>query len=49
MLGLLQPILMVAGLLAWFITKNRRWAILTIIGVAWFLYDIAVIVAANLR
>lgn len=45
---LLQPILMVGGLLAWFITKNRRWAILSLIGLAWFVLDIARLVAIGM-
>lgn len=45
---LLQPVLMIVGLLGWFISKNKRWAILSLIGLAWFVIDIAVLVSRQL-
>ena len=45
---LLQPIMMLGGLLCWFITKNKRWAIVSLIGLVWFVIDVAVIVARQL-
>ena len=47
-MALLQPTLMLGGLLAWFITKNKRWAILSLIGLVWFVLDIAYLVAIGM-
>lgn len=45
---LLQPVLVIGGLLGWFITKNKRWAILSLIGLAYFVSDVAVIVSRQM-
>ena len=33
-------LLIVAGLVITFATKNKRWLILTVLGVAWFIVDV---------
>lgn len=48
-IALLQPVLVVVGLLGWAISKNRRWLILSGIGLAWFLLDFFIIAAGQLR
>lgn len=37
---MIDLLLMVGGLVGWFITKNKRWLILTIIGIVWFILDV---------
>jgi hypothetical protein len=32
--------LIVGGPVLWLITKNRRWMILTVLGIAWFVIDV---------
>ena len=32
--------LIVGGPVLWLITKNRRWLILTVLGIAWFVIDV---------
>lgn len=43
MLNLIQIALIIIGPFAWFITKNKRWAILSLAGIAWFIYDVLVL------
>jgi len=45
---LLQPILIVGGLVAWFITKNKRWTILCLIGLVWIILDVAPLIKAGM-
>ena len=41
--------LMVAGPVLWAITKNRRWMILTLVGVGLFVLEILLIAAGALQ
>ena len=33
-------LLIVTGVVLAFVTKNKRWLILTVLGIAWFLFDV---------
>ena len=33
-------LLIVAGVVLAFVTKNKRWLILTVLGIAWFIVDV---------
>jgi hypothetical protein len=42
-------LLIVAGLVITFATKNKRWLILTVLGIAWFCVDVLLIAMAGVR
>ncbi len=37
---MLQPLMIVAGPVLWFITKNRRWLAVSMVGIGWFVADV---------
>ena len=43
MCALMQIGMLGGGLILAFVTKNKRWLILTLIGAAWFIYDVMAI------